>query len=300
MIVSGGLRTADAARRAYEESGADAVMIARGSLGNPWIFEQLTGARSAPPERGRGRGGAALGPRSRRRALGGASGRPATCASSTPGTSSGSAGTAPTRTASSARRASIEVRELLAEGPPASADPGFSSRRRRIAIIARRRPSEQANYPARFGHLSMPGAHCGTDIEEEDTNVAREALITQEGLDKLKSEIDHLSTVEAARGRRADQGSARVRRHRRELRVRRRQERAGPARAADRPARGAAAPRQRRRREADRPGEGRRRRRSSTSRTRSPAIRASSRSSARPRPTRPSRSSPTSRRSARR
>ena len=49
VIVSGGLRTAPAARRAYEESGADAVMIARGSLGNPWIFEQLIGDRPVEP-----------------------------------------------------------------------------------------------------------------------------------------------------------------------------------------------------------------------------------------------------------
>ena len=49
VIVSGGLRDAERARAAYEESGADAVMIARGSLGNPWIFEQLTGARTEPP-----------------------------------------------------------------------------------------------------------------------------------------------------------------------------------------------------------------------------------------------------------
>jgi tRNA-dihydrouridine synthase B len=51
MIISGGLDTAEAARQAYEASGADAVMIARGSLGNPWIFEQLTGRRTAAPER---------------------------------------------------------------------------------------------------------------------------------------------------------------------------------------------------------------------------------------------------------
>jgi nifR3 family TIM-barrel protein len=51
VIISGGLDTADAARHAYEASGADAVMIARGSLGNPWIFEALTGGRSAEPDR---------------------------------------------------------------------------------------------------------------------------------------------------------------------------------------------------------------------------------------------------------
>jgi hypothetical protein len=46
-----GLRAAEAARRAYRRSGADAVMIARGSLGWPWIFEELTGARTEPPGR---------------------------------------------------------------------------------------------------------------------------------------------------------------------------------------------------------------------------------------------------------
>jgi nifR3 family TIM-barrel protein len=51
VIITGGLRSAEAARSAYEASGAAAVMIARGSLGNPWIFEQLTGKRSAQPSR---------------------------------------------------------------------------------------------------------------------------------------------------------------------------------------------------------------------------------------------------------
>jgi nifR3 family TIM-barrel protein len=51
VIISGGLDSAEAARHAYEASGADAVMIARGSLGNPWIFEQLTGARMDSPKR---------------------------------------------------------------------------------------------------------------------------------------------------------------------------------------------------------------------------------------------------------
>jgi len=51
MVISGGLDSAEAARDAYERSGAAAVMIARGSLGNPWIFEELTGRRAQPPSR---------------------------------------------------------------------------------------------------------------------------------------------------------------------------------------------------------------------------------------------------------
>ena len=50
VIVSGGLDSADSARTAYRESGADAVMIARGSFGYPWIFEELTGRRTEAPD----------------------------------------------------------------------------------------------------------------------------------------------------------------------------------------------------------------------------------------------------------
>jgi tRNA-dihydrouridine synthase B len=51
VIVSGGLGDADAARRAWEETGADALMLARGSLGNPWLFARLLGSREAEPTR---------------------------------------------------------------------------------------------------------------------------------------------------------------------------------------------------------------------------------------------------------
>jgi nifR3 family TIM-barrel protein len=49
VLVSGGLNTAPAARRAFELTGADGVLLARGSLGNPWLFEQLLGQRVDEP-----------------------------------------------------------------------------------------------------------------------------------------------------------------------------------------------------------------------------------------------------------
>jgi nifR3 family TIM-barrel protein len=49
VIVSGGLHDAERARRAWEHTGAAAVMLARGSLGNPWLFAQLLGLRETEP-----------------------------------------------------------------------------------------------------------------------------------------------------------------------------------------------------------------------------------------------------------
>jgi tRNA-dihydrouridine synthase B len=51
VILSGGLRTPEAVRAAHERTGAAAVMLARGSLGNPWLFERLLGTRASEPTR---------------------------------------------------------------------------------------------------------------------------------------------------------------------------------------------------------------------------------------------------------
>jgi nifR3 family TIM-barrel protein len=53
VILSGGLSSDSRARSAFEESGAAAIMLARGSLGNPWRFGRLTGSyegKPSPPE----------------------------------------------------------------------------------------------------------------------------------------------------------------------------------------------------------------------------------------------------------
>jgi tRNA-dihydrouridine synthase B len=47
VMISGGLRDAESARRAFSESGAAAVLLARGSLGNPWLFAELLGERGS-------------------------------------------------------------------------------------------------------------------------------------------------------------------------------------------------------------------------------------------------------------
>ncbi len=51
VLITGGLRSAEQARAAFSATGASAVLLARGSLGNPWLFEQLLGARSGEPSR---------------------------------------------------------------------------------------------------------------------------------------------------------------------------------------------------------------------------------------------------------
>jgi tRNA-dihydrouridine synthase B len=49
VILSGGLSDEDSTLAAFEESGAAAVMLARGSLGNPWRFARLLGRYQGEP-----------------------------------------------------------------------------------------------------------------------------------------------------------------------------------------------------------------------------------------------------------
>ena len=49
VILTGGLHTADDVVRAYEHTGAAAVMLARGALGNPWLFSEVLGQRAGDP-----------------------------------------------------------------------------------------------------------------------------------------------------------------------------------------------------------------------------------------------------------
>jgi tRNA-dihydrouridine synthase B len=51
VVLSGGLRDEERILEAFEQTGAAAVMLARGSLGNPWRFERLLGTRDAQPTR---------------------------------------------------------------------------------------------------------------------------------------------------------------------------------------------------------------------------------------------------------
>ena len=51
VVLSGGLRDEELTLRAFEQTGAAAVMLARGSLGNPWRFTRLLGTRTTEPTR---------------------------------------------------------------------------------------------------------------------------------------------------------------------------------------------------------------------------------------------------------
>ena len=51
IVVSGGMNGAEHIRWVFEHTGCAAVMLARGALGNPWLFGEVLGTRTAPPDR---------------------------------------------------------------------------------------------------------------------------------------------------------------------------------------------------------------------------------------------------------
>jgi nifR3 family TIM-barrel protein len=51
VILTGGLSDAEHARSAWRATGAAAVMLARGALGNPWLFSELLGGDAGEPSR---------------------------------------------------------------------------------------------------------------------------------------------------------------------------------------------------------------------------------------------------------
>ena len=51
VILSGGMSDDDAIRDVWQETGAEAVMLARGSFGDPWRFQRLLGLREGETTR---------------------------------------------------------------------------------------------------------------------------------------------------------------------------------------------------------------------------------------------------------
>ena len=51
VILTGGMHDAASARAAFAQTGACALVLARGALGYPWLFEQLLGGRELEPRR---------------------------------------------------------------------------------------------------------------------------------------------------------------------------------------------------------------------------------------------------------
>ena len=51
VILTGGLNDAAGVREAFRQTGVEAVMLARGALGNPWLFAELVHGRELEPTR---------------------------------------------------------------------------------------------------------------------------------------------------------------------------------------------------------------------------------------------------------
>jgi nifR3 family TIM-barrel protein len=49
VMISGGLMSEEKAHKVMEITGAEAILLARGALGNPWLFERVLGEREGLP-----------------------------------------------------------------------------------------------------------------------------------------------------------------------------------------------------------------------------------------------------------
>ena len=110
VILTGGLGDAARAREAFAATGAAAVMLARGSLGNPWLFRALLSGegegRNEPNPRAQRSWTSCSGRSTAPSSTSASLARPGTCASSTRGTwhASGSTPPRPSAWASRCRR----------------------------------------------------------------------------------------------------------------------------------------------------------------------------------------------------
>jgi tRNA-dihydrouridine synthase len=49
VVLSGGMNDPETILRAFEHTGCEAIMVARGALGNPWLFARLLGRGDGEP-----------------------------------------------------------------------------------------------------------------------------------------------------------------------------------------------------------------------------------------------------------
>ena len=120
VILTGGLSDAARVREAFAQTGAAAVMLARGALGNPWLFARAArGRREQAPTREEVAGRARLDDRRAPSSTSASRARRATCASSIPGTwrawgSTRASAKRPAGVAAAVARRSSEVRRPAA------------------------------------------------------------------------------------------------------------------------------------------------------------------------------------------
>ena len=176
MIVSGGMEGAEHIRAVFESTGCAAVMLARGALGNPWLFAQVLGTRGDEPI---ARGGArrvALGARPRRRAPRAGPRRPL-----------------PAQVPSLVRRAAGR-----GQGGPGRAAAGGhdrrAARRDRRACSPFWRPEHRCYHAPPFGP-PCSGPCVFQDPTSQGRRMQKDVILTPEGLEKLKQEIEHLSVT---------------------------------------------------------------------------------------------------------